>query len=81
MDYDPMLTLNENLMINGLTAVERISSPEYTRDIIDDSGAVVLKEKLAHEVTDWLKSQVVRAVTHDGGPDRIDGAPSDGDIL
>jgi hypothetical protein len=76
--YDPLLSTNENLKLNGLST--RDSPHQYKKVVVDGNDSVILESATAYEVTDWLKEQANQPITHDGGPDRIDGAPSDGDI-
>jgi hypothetical protein len=77
--YDPLLSTHENLKLNGLTT--RDTPIAGKKEVLDQQGMMVLGPKTAYEVTDWLSSQANQTITHDGGPDRIDGAPSDGDII
>jgi hypothetical protein len=81
-DYDPLLTLNENLKVNGLTT--RPTHVAGKKDILDSNGQVVLACCAAYEATFWLKENQNPAdmpVSHDGGPDIADGAPSNGDLF
>lgn len=76
--YDPLLSTNENLKLNGLKTRD-VEAPGR-KDVVDEKDMLILSSKTAYQVTDWLKAQAYQPITHDGGPDRIDGAPSDGDI-
>lgn len=79
MTFDPLLSTNENLKLNGFST--KPTNIAGKKEIVDSKGMTVHRAVTAYEVNDWLKKRAGEAVTHDGGPDRIDGAPSDGDIL
>ena len=81
MPIDRNLTTIENVKLMGF---DDVISPPSNPDRMD----VIKGDELCFtgnlmELWDWLESGCPRAevpVTHDGGPDKCDGAPSNGDI-
>ena len=79
MSYDPTLSTTQNLINNGFT--HHRTKTMGVHAVEDDRCNTVFIGNIM-EVNQWLRDgcHPVAAVTHDGGPDIADGAPSNGDI-
>jgi hypothetical protein len=81
MPIDRNLTTIENVKLMGFDDVIPHSSTAGVMDVI--KGDDLCFTGTLMELWDWLEAGCPRpekAVTHDGGPDKCDGAPSDGDL-
>ena len=81
MPVDRTLSTIENVKLNGFDdVIEYGSNPTRFNVLLNDQ---VCFDGDLLQLWDWLDSgcpRAIEAVQHDGGPDMIDGAPSNGDL-